>query len=1102
VLLALLPVVAQARLPVVDTSKAETVSARMYPHADRNGRTVMGPDLAISGQLLVQFTPSARPADLGSALRNTGCRLLHIYDSPGLVLVALPEGMAVREGAALWAGQMGVTLAAPDKLAYRTLAPNDPLYSQQYHHPLMDSELAWGEQTGSASVVTAIIDDGVDLTHEDLASRIWVNADDTPGNGVDDDGNGYVDDVNGWDFANSNNDPNPESSQPGNDHGTHVAGCAAATGNNGVGVAGVDWGCRIMALQVFDAAGGSSASAIIGAIDYARANGAKVINMSLTGGYTDIYTSPVSAAWAAGVSVVVAAGNYSVTFTDDPLTWFSPVCNDGPSATDNHVIGVGATDAADMVASFSHLDGSSHKFVDVMAPGVDVLSTLLYRPADGYTEAYGKMSGTSMACPVTAGVVALMRAQYPGYSPDAITAQLRSGCENIDGLNPASVGKMGAGRVNVANSLGDMPPGPPRSVQAFDTPGDEGGSITVTWSLSADDGKGASDVVTYEVRRADAAGGPFAKIGDVPNGSKTYLDTDVVDYTDYYYQVAARDAVNVTAATPVGPAQAKDDLAPPAVTLIASDTPADDGGSITLSWVSYAAPDDFLQYRVYRSEAEFDSINDDGVTQLTTISSRSTRTYLDHSVVNNEDYWYAVTAVDDAPEPNELTAVTAAGPVRANPNFTMVYPAGLSMCALGLDTTETDLGVLFGRTPPGADFARWDPSQGETGAYHLYSADPTDSFLAQALGRGFWMKTSQAVLVSVSGAPSAGDMQISFVAGWNQLGNPFDEPVAIADMRVKVSGVTYDLPTAEAKGHGAGYFWTYDNASGGYRLVSQSHSFARPDVLKGEGFFFFANRAGQLLVPKPVTAAGAKAPSRVAAAPSDANWNLQLVAAVQGAADTDNFLGVSPQAARLNGVASPPLVPDGVDLYFPAEGGHHATSYRGELGQGQSWSVRVAAAAGSAVHLSWPDLSQLPGDCYATLEDLAAGKRVYLRTSNGYDFALGTGETERQFTLKISAKAGDLLAIRSLSAQPAAKAVHISYTLSAPAAVSVDILNLAGRLVRSLPETQQDGGVVTALWDGNGGSGTKAPAGTYLVRLTARGADGQAVSAVRTVRLP
>src|SRR5262249_32548401 len=136
--------------------------------------------------------------------------------------------------------------------------PNDPLFPQQWHlnntgqgggTPGADvkAPAAWDLTTGSSSIVIAVVDDGVEKTHPDLAANIFVNSHEIPGNGIDDDGNGYIDDVNGWDFSGNDNDASPGASDF---HGTSVAGVAAGRGNNGIGVTGACQTCRILPVKL------------------------------------------------------------------------------------------------------------------------------------------------------------------------------------------------------------------------------------------------------------------------------------------------------------------------------------------------------------------------------------------------------------------------------------------------------------------------------------------------------------------------------------------------------------------------------------------------------------------------------------------------------------------------------------------------------------------------------------------------------------------------------------------------------------------------------------------------------------------------------------
>ncbi len=175
----------------------------------------------------------------------------------------------------------------------------------------MGAASAWTQITGG-DVTVAVVDTGVDLAHRDLAPNLWTNPGEIPGNGVDDDGDGIVDDVHGADFVNGDGDPSDD-----NGHGTHVAGIIAARGGNGVGVAGLAWRARIMAVKVLGADASGDMATVAAGVRYAVAHGARVVNLSLTGPSPgpDL-AAAVDAAAAANVLVVAAAGN---TRTDDDV---------------------------------------------------------------------------------------------------------------------------------------------------------------------------------------------------------------------------------------------------------------------------------------------------------------------------------------------------------------------------------------------------------------------------------------------------------------------------------------------------------------------------------------------------------------------------------------------------------------------------------------------------------------------------------------------------------------------------------------------------------------------------------------------------------------
>jgi immune inhibitor A len=648
----------------------------------------------------------------------------------------------------------------------------------------------------------------------------------------------------------------------------------------------------------------------------------------------------------------------------------------------------------------------------------------------------------------------------------------------------------------------DLPPAAARSVAAYDTPQDEGGSITVTWGLSPDDGKGFNDVTRYEIMRGDAAEGPFVLLASVDKGTKGYIDTSVVDYVDYYYQVVAFDASASTASRVTEPARARDDLAPPAVSVTAADTQGDLGGSISISWSSYVSPVDFSEYQIYRDVESFTDVSE--MTPLKTIASSGTKTYQDKGTEDNQDYYYAVVCMDNSQPANGLTAVTCCGPVRSNPNYAFGFTGGLSMISIGLTVPDNNLDKIFdlGR---GGMLSRFDPDQGVQGGYRVYAPGADDSFLLQMPGRGFWLHCSQPTVLNLSGAAATTSTRIDFSAGWNQLGNPYVEDVTVnsADKMIRIGGTSYTLEESNSRGFTRDYMWGWNGATNSYKLISVNLPFSTQTIRKGEGFFFLSTRPGQLVLTNPSLTTPTEVAGEAQAKPVDVDWFMQVKASTDGVADTDNFLGVAAEPERVNGIVSPPPATDGFDFSFAgASGTGAATSFVNTLGASHAWQATLTCSRpGAQVQLNWPDLSTLPRDARPMLKDLATGKSVYMRTVSGYSFALQRGETQRRFLIDISSKAGDSLAIHSLQTVSGLGGGQIFYSLSAPATVDIEVVNLAGRLIRRLSGGLQQAGTCSTLWNGLTDSGSSVPSGSYLVRLTARTVDGQSVSAVQSLSL-
>lgn len=357
-----------------------------------------------------------------------------------------------------------VVSAAYAMLYHAAVLPNDPDLIEQYAlyspiQPLADinAPAAWDVTTGSANTVIAIIDGGLDATHEDLAAKIWSNSGEVAGNSVDDDGNGYIDDVHGWDFV--RNQPSGLTIH----HATHVAGIAAAAANNGIGITGVNWQARLMDVRVLGSGGAGSEDDIVAGINYAVSSGADIINLSLVGRHSAALSAAVENAYAAGVVVVAAAGNAGSNTGAYPVY---PACADVNGV--DMVIGVAATDS-----NGEPWSGSNYgTCINIAAPGKSIYSTKA-------GDSYGTMTGTSMASPLVAGVAGLYLAQHPNASPAAVIAAISSG-DSFTGEDAVEWNADYKGKLNAASVVGaavnDNPSSTPAPTNAPPASSSESGS--------------------------------------------------------------------------------------------------------------------------------------------------------------------------------------------------------------------------------------------------------------------------------------------------------------------------------------------------------------------------------------------------------------------------------------------------------------------------------------------------------------------------------------------------------------------------------------------------------------------------------------------------
>jgi serine protease len=396
------------------------------------------------GELLVRFKKGVTKEKAKEIHAKHGSEIIRSYSMPAdLYHVKVKKNTPLDEIIDTYTKDPDVLYAEPNFIYTIQTVPNDPSFGSLWglNNTGRDSDInapeAWDIVTGSPDTIVAVIDTGVDYKHQDLLDNIWVNPGEIPGNGIDDDGNGYIDDVHGINAITGKGDPMDD-----HYHGTHVSGTIAASGNNGIGVAGINWNARIIGCKFLDSDGYGNDGDAIECLNYlydlkTRTNNPVDVVLSNNSWgnalYSQALADAIDAQRRAGILFIAAAGNYSM---DNDFTPFYPCSYYLPN-----VVSVAASDSYDRLSDFTHYGAHS---VHVAAPGEYIYSTF---PNNQYEH----LKGTSMATPHVSGLAALLKSQDLGRDWKTIRNLMLAGGQD----NATSAGKTITGkRIRAADTGG------------------------------------------------------------------------------------------------------------------------------------------------------------------------------------------------------------------------------------------------------------------------------------------------------------------------------------------------------------------------------------------------------------------------------------------------------------------------------------------------------------------------------------------------------------------------------------------------------------------------------------------------------------------------
>jgi len=438
---------------------------------------------------------------------------------------------------------------------------------------------------------------------------------------------------------------------------------------------------------------------------------------------------------------------------------------------------------------------------------------------------------------------------------------------------------------------------------------------------------------------------------------------------------------------------------------------------------------------------------------------------------------------------------------------------------------------LFGLSSGTVALHRWWPEDSNSNKYRTYpdnygTFNPPDAMGGDPVvesppaGLGYFVRLPQAATIQEPGIildNTAASYEIKLTRGlvpprgWNMIGCPYSRAVDWGSVQFITNGKTQSITEAIEDGVTNGILWEFvSTGDGGYYDFPDIPLSATLQPFKGYWIHVWEDTTLRLYAPS-ISGASVTPASSVGNLEAAGGWQLQIIARAGGDVDPCNYIGAASIATSgydpgLD-VTEPPSTGSVVQCYQPRSdwgrySGNYARDIRSTAAGSQTWDVEVSCQLGGVpVRVMWPELnSAVPGEVKLMLEDMDTGQQVYMRTTTGYSFTSPEDGGVRHLRIIAYDDSVTSLTLTGVSAQamPSSSGAVITYSLSKPAKVTTEICNISGVIIRGLGERSSSGSrTEMVLWDGRSDSGTKVPAGRYLVRITACAADGQTVQAVR-----